>query len=684
MTHWQKDKYQEGYNVAHSDILKLTSHRNSYIQSLEERIAYLESKLHRNGIRDQDPISTQKPDNPLLTSCSPSPGVTQASDTWPIGMLPNGSSPSRSPGDSGGVANATIDKVLNLTQRSPGEEHSFSTILLATLINSRANTQLPRHQPFGHDVGERSASPDILDGLDTSPISLPTENAARYLVKAYFQFTNLVMPLLHEPTFEKKLQLLYRMPEAVNLAEVDTTAESRIAVFFVTEVFAVAILSLQKQDPSKIPTWLADRYHATAIRALSQGGLPNNVEGVQALLLIGQFFYHHPNRWPVWKTIGAALRLAVELGLHQDPPTGALDFLTLDIMRRTFWVGYAMDKNISVAMDMPSSISDGVISAKFPSEVDDRFITPDGIIITDPHFFGPKSVSLHFFRYRQLQSEMQRALYEKPSPPYALISLDEWQQHMRDRIDEWYTDTPCSETLSNVGKGLVQTLELTYHAALFYLFRPSLNIPSPSGPQLLAMARSAIKMIHLYRRFFDERKLTIYWQAVENLSSAGTSLMFGYVQSPLVREHVTFQSLETLVHTCSSVLWGMVERFPSLQNKRDAFDMVVSEVLADLRSTNNMTPGELSTRGNTSIDEGYGRRFGAGNASSLAQERENPSLGRSRMTQLHSAAISPAGNNGMQGHPSPDVGDIAYTSFTPFLCTDFDDGMKLYDTENVP
>ena len=276
----------------------------------------------------------------------------------------NGSSPTHSTGDFREVANTTIEKVLNLTQRCPGEEHSFSKILLATLVSSKPHTQLPRYQTFGQDSGERSTSPDILDGLDTSPISLPTKDAAKHLVKTYFQFTNLVMPLLHEPTFEKKLQLVYRLPKMANLAEIHTTAESRMAIFFVIEVFAVAILSLQKQDPSRIPTWLADRYHATAIRALSKGGLPNNVEGVQALLLIGQFFYHHPARWPVWKTTGAALRLAVELGLHQDPPRGTLDFLTIDTMRRTFWVGYAMDKNISVALDMPSSISDGVISAK--------------------------------------------------------------------------------------------------------------------------------------------------------------------------------------------------------------------------------------------------------------------------------------------------------------------------------
>lgn len=140
--------------------------------------------------------------------------------------------------------------------------------------------------------------------------------------------------------------------------------EARIAVFFVFEVFAVALLTIQKQDPSRIPASLADRYHKTAVRALNEAGLPNDVEGVQALLLVGQYCYHHPTIWAVWKTVGAALRLAVELELHKDPPSNGFDLLTLDTRRRTFWVAYAMDRNISIALSMPSCLSDGAITAK--------------------------------------------------------------------------------------------------------------------------------------------------------------------------------------------------------------------------------------------------------------------------------------------------------------------------------
>lgn len=153
---------------------------------------------------------------------------------------------------------------------------------------------------------------------------------------------------------------------------------------------------------------------------------------------------------------------------------------------------------------------------------------------------------------------------------------------MHAKIETWYQTTPQCSNFTTEEKDVIETLEVTYNTALFNLYRPSPNIPSPSGPQLLVMAQAATKMIHLYRRFFCQHKLTIYWQAVENVSSAGLALLFGYVQSSKVRESMTLYTLNSLVHLCSSVLWGMVEHFPPLKGKRDAFDAASSQVLADL------------------------------------------------------------------------------------------------------
>ena len=211
---------------------------------------------------------------------------------------------------------------------------------------------------------------DVLDHIDTSPVSLPTQEVATTLMRTYFKFSNLSQPLLFEPHFRQRLELLFSMPLTINLQSTHITADVRLSVFIVFEVFAVALLVLQKQNPAKIPTSLASRYHHMAIAALDKTGLPQNIEGVQALLLTSQYCYHHPEMLNVWSIVGAALRLAVEIGLHVDPTPGALSFIDLDIRRRTFWTAYALDRNIGIALGLPTCLADGAISVEVCSASD--------------------------------------------------------------------------------------------------------------------------------------------------------------------------------------------------------------------------------------------------------------------------------------------------------------------------
>jgi hypothetical protein len=217
--------------------------------------------------------------------------------------------------------------------------------------------------------------------------------------------------------------------------------------------------------------------------------------------------------------------------------------------------------------------------------MDDEMIRPDGITSSETAPFGIKSFSLHTFRYRQIQSEMQTVLYEQISPAYPPMDYIKWQTNMHERIQQWYDNNPRMSMphhfeQNNVARS--DTWELTLHRALLFLYRPSPRIEYPSDKGLLVLAESSSRVIQLFRRFFREDRLTLFWQAVENLVSAGTALMFSYVNSVQVQDRFSLRSLEADLNTCSSLLWAMVERFPALKGTRDAFDTVVSTTLADL------------------------------------------------------------------------------------------------------
>lgn len=263
------------------------------------------------------------------------------------------------------AARAAAESVIKLSDLASGPEPDYSKVFLASIMSNMADPQLHRRSrmPVAPTEGDHAPLSDIMGGMqDAFPVTLPSQEAVEYLTKVYFRLTDIGLPLLHKSVLQSKLDVLQNLPPTIDLSRTHTTAEARMATFFVFEVLAMALLIVQEQQPSG--RWLAEQYHKTALTALSEAGLPSNVEGVQALLLLGQHAYHHPTLRNAWKVIGSAVRLAIELGLHRDQPQGETDFMELDNMRRTFWVAYAMDRNLSAALSLPCSLSDGAITAK--------------------------------------------------------------------------------------------------------------------------------------------------------------------------------------------------------------------------------------------------------------------------------------------------------------------------------
>ncbi|KEF57357.1 uncharacterized protein A1O9_05274 [Exophiala aquamarina CBS 119918] len=172
-------------------------------------------------------------------------------------------------------------------------------------------------------------------------------------------------------------------------------------------------------------------------------------------------------------------------------------------------------------------------------------------------------------------------------------------------------------------------------------------------------------MIKLYRQFFRDHRLTIYWQAVENLSSAGTALMSSYVTSSRVREQLDLRSLESLVNTCSSVLWGMVEHFPDFKGKRDAFDINASKVLADLAQSNEKTQTPMATALDFTTTK-------MGNSILRSSDME-PSDDLAAATDSDSGGVAKRILDPQFSLPMTDVGPDTYTPQVDFSLSDFDD-----------
>lgn len=306
----------------------------SYVHSLEERVAFLENKLLQNGIHDYESEDTIVVHDEQLQQQERYQGHS------------NHDVPLRNNGQQASEIIQSLSGKLGLECQM---KSSFTSALLHQLYRVEA---MRDGLPQDPEDATFSLPPQH---LDVSPVDFPKPAVVEHLVKVFFELANFSTPILHETTFRKYL----------DVASTTETAEtSPRASFFAFIVFAIALLTIQKHDNTHVSTTLCERYFASALHSLDPIGLPTDLEGVQALLLISLYSYLHPRAFDPWRTIGMALRLAVGIGLHKDLPADKTDPLTLDTRRRVFWVAYSMDRTVGTLLRRPFSLSDGAIDCQ--------------------------------------------------------------------------------------------------------------------------------------------------------------------------------------------------------------------------------------------------------------------------------------------------------------------------------
>ncbi|GAM85964.1 hypothetical protein ANO11243_039740 [Dothideomycetidae sp. 11243] len=178
---------------------------------------------------------------------------------------------------------------------------------------------------------------------------------------------------------------------------------------------------------------------------------------------------------------------------------------------------------------------------------------------------------------------MHTILREKTPTAYPTIDYYQWQKSMHERLQHWYEQV--SQVVDVPDDFEMPTrFELTFQRALLYLYRPSPMLPDPSDRAMIELEECSVRVIILYKEYFRGNRIHLFWQAADNIFDAGTALLFAYANSEGVRHGLEFNELANLILSASNLLWALVERFPALTGKRDAFEVIASSAMSELGS----------------------------------------------------------------------------------------------------
>ncbi|OBT83702.1 hypothetical protein VE02_08278 [Pseudogymnoascus sp. 03VT05] len=164
-----------------------------------------------------------------------------------------------------------------------------------------------------------------------------------YFINAYFAHIHCVTPIVDEEEFRSKY------------ARGGDKQSPWLALL--NMVLAIGSISTSEPDETSHKTFYEKAYQNLGLDSMGNGHL----ETIQALGLLGGYYCHYLNQPNMANVImGAALRMAVAMGLHREPvyrvtePSGLNIFVLHEIRRRVWWCLFCLDTWASLTLGRPS------------------------------------------------------------------------------------------------------------------------------------------------------------------------------------------------------------------------------------------------------------------------------------------------------------------------------------------
>ncbi|KAF2750165.1 hypothetical protein M011DRAFT_397108, partial [Sporormia fimetaria CBS 119925] len=287
---------------------------------------------------------------------------------------------------------------------------------------------------------------------------LPPKFAATPIIQHYLTNIYTLLPFFDEAAFYRSLDAVYHL---------DSTIASAQDHWNVRMVLAVSSLA---QSEHRADSMYQDAVgHVSAALQYKEVVLrPGRISGIQALLFLVQYAMMDPHHFDSWTLIGAASRLLVDLGIHQDPSRSTpISKAKLEVRRRVYWCVYALDRSTSLVQARAFSFSDESAHVGRPFHM--PALSPKST--TQAMVFQQSfDAALQYFKIREIQSEWYMDLFQSGRDPWHDPYPYIWKTYAK--MAQWFEDIPTTMLPST--RSFFE-LELLY--SYVYILSPSARNP---------------------------------------------------------------------------------------------------------------------------------------------------------------------------------------------------------------
>ncbi|CUA77621.1 hypothetical protein RSOLAG22IIIB_02638 [Rhizoctonia solani] len=297
--------------------------------------------------------------------------VTPSGPTHPYGITtppgatatPYGSGSSR---DSRGM----VPEGRPATSRSPYHtELSFTEGSEISIGLELAHAWKKEAQPQAARRNSRQVNPAEYQGSYTKPMRdklatrvapqdlwFPPDDLLASLVDLYFTRFNVILPLLHRPTFEAQVaqKLHWRDPSFAAVVLLVCANGSRFSD-------DTRVMPYYAEDvPPEMREFDAGILFYRQVDVCSMGVFPVDVLFEHQIMTLGAMYLTIGNPSAVLVTTGVSLRLGMQRGIHRNAWQGEVNThnktLNNEMWRRVFWCSYVLDVLFSTFYGRPTSV----------------------------------------------------------------------------------------------------------------------------------------------------------------------------------------------------------------------------------------------------------------------------------------------------------------------------------------
>ncbi|KAN0096599.1 Fungal specific transcription factor domain containing protein [Hyaloscypha variabilis] len=535
--------------------------KNHYVASLERRVVELEEFLAKKGLLDQGVVSPE----PHVIA----PSRRKDSSFSEIEC--------RSSDSEEGESMVRILRDLSL-ETNGGYIGATSQITMGRLVGSIVKGK--KHSIREEDL---SPSPTYLPEKDDSAelrLSDISPDVADRLLVGYMKHIATRYPVLHSAWIRD----LHSRRHCI------TNAYERSTLHL---IYATAGRFLETTGET-VPSYFPERHHAEVLKDLDEMLRYHDTRSVVTLLLLAVFSLRAKGGPGAWAYIGLAMRIAIDMGLHRH--TAAMERIGFDVemRKRLFWSCYTMDRQVSIPLGRPFSISDRDIDVQLPLDVDEHcqdLQLLEQASKVDPDVVRSESSSLtavlHILRLRRIESSIQQTIYRVDQSTNV---TDAEIEFYLDQLENWKKLIPLDakkqvdrESIAFDGYDYYVRIPL-FHLLLLY---PLISKPRVNPRFLKRCAEVCGGVAQTYKRLHQTLSVGYSLMALQTVFMAGLTLIYCTWISP---EEIFSSATSNDINACNIVLFVITERWPGAKKYRDAFEAIKQNVIDPLSEGKNNGP----------------------------------------------------------------------------------------------